>query len=289
MDNVTAQRAAEIRALDRSGRQALRPHREGHQEVRRLHRGRRRVAGHLQEGDLLPARRVGLRQDHAAAHAGRVRAADLGQDLHRRRRHDLDPAVRAAGQHDVPVVCGLPAHDGRAERRLRPQAGGPAEGRDRAARRRHAQPGQARAVRQAQAAPAVGRTAPARRAGALAGQEAEAAAARRAARGARQEAARTHAVRADQHPGDARRDVHRRDARPGGGDDAVLAHRTDEPRRDRPGRHAERDLRVPEFALRRGVHRFGEHVRGPADRGRAVLRPHRHATTSRRRSTSTTA
>ena len=42
----------------------------------------------------------------------------------------------------------------------------------------------------------------------------------------------------------------------------VHAHRPDEPRRDRAGRHAERDLRVPELALRRGLHRLGQHVRG---------------------------
>ena len=74
---------------------------------------------------VLPARRLGLRQDHAAAHAGRVRGADHRVDLHRRRGHDRHPAVRAAGQHDVPVVRAVPAHDGRAERRLRPEAGRP--------------------------------------------------------------------------------------------------------------------------------------------------------------------
>jgi putrescine transport system ATP-binding protein len=55
------------------------------------------------------------------------------------------------------------------------------------------------------------RAAPARRARALAGQAAQAAAARRAARRARQEAARSHAVRAHQHPGTARRHLHRGD------------------------------------------------------------------------------
>ncbi len=125
------------------------------------------------------------------------------------------------------------------------------EGRDREPRQRHAEPGEARPVREAQAAPAVGRPAPARRARPRARQEAEAAAARRAARRARQEAARAHAVRADQHPGDARRHLRGRHARPGRGDDAVDAHRPDEPRRDRAGGHAERDLRVPELAVRR--------------------------------------
>ena len=85
-----------------------------------------------------------------------------GQDL---RRH---PALPAAGQHDVPVLCAVPAHDGRGEHRLRPQAGRHAEGRDRRARRRDAGARQARAVRQAQAAPALRRPAPARGAGPLA-------------------------------------------------------------------------------------------------------------------------
>jgi putrescine transport system ATP-binding protein len=37
--------------------------------------------------------------------------------------HGRRPALRAAGQHDVPVLRAVPAHDGGAERRLRPEAG----------------------------------------------------------------------------------------------------------------------------------------------------------------------
>ena len=55
-------------------------------------------------------------------------------DLHRRRRSRRDAAVQAAGQHDVPVVCAVPAHDGRSEHRLRPQAGRRAEERDQGTR-----------------------------------------------------------------------------------------------------------------------------------------------------------
>ena len=33
------------------------------------------------------------------------------------------PPLRAPGEHDVPVLRAVPAHDGRAERRLRPEAG----------------------------------------------------------------------------------------------------------------------------------------------------------------------
>ena len=186
-----------------------------------------------------------------------------------------DAAVRAGREHDVPVVCAVPAHDGRAERRLRPQAGCACPGpRSRGASAEMLEWSSSGQFGKAQAAPALGRPAAARRTGPRAGHEAQAAAARRAARRARQEAARAHAVRADQHPGDPRRHLHRRHARPGRGDDALDAHRRDESRRDRPGRHAERDLRVSEFALRRRVHRLGEHVRGPPDRGRAGLRAH---------------
>ena len=39
-------------------------------------------------------------------------------------------AVRAAGQHDVPVLRALPAHDGREERGVRPGAGAARQGRD---------------------------------------------------------------------------------------------------------------------------------------------------------------
>ena len=45
---------------------------------------------------------------------------DFGQDLHRRRRYVEHPALRAPGQHDVPELRSVPAHDGRAEHSLRP-------------------------------------------------------------------------------------------------------------------------------------------------------------------------
>ena len=67
-------------------RAALRPHPEDHQEVRRLHRRRRRQPRHLQGRAVLPARRLGLRQVDPAAHARRLRDADRGPDRDRRRR-----------------------------------------------------------------------------------------------------------------------------------------------------------------------------------------------------------
>ena len=52
-------------------------------------------------------------------------------------------ALSAAGQHDVPELCAVPASDGRGQHRVRPQAGRPAADRDRGARRRDAGAGPA--------------------------------------------------------------------------------------------------------------------------------------------------
>ena len=49
--------------------------------------------------------------------------ADGRQHLPRRPGHGGHPALRAARQHDVPVLCAVPAHDGGEEHRLRPGAG----------------------------------------------------------------------------------------------------------------------------------------------------------------------
>ena len=68
------------------------------------------------------------------------------------RGHRRRAAVPAAGQHDVPELRAVSAPDGRGQRRVRAQAGRPAEGRDRRARRRDAGAGQARRLRRAQAA-----------------------------------------------------------------------------------------------------------------------------------------
>ena len=272
---MASARPEQRRALEGSGRPALRADREADEEIRRLRRRRRRLAQHLPRRDLLPARRLGLRQDDAAAHDGGLRAADRGPDLDRRRGRHGDAALRTPGQHDVPVLRALPAHVRAEERRLRAEAGQAAEQRGRRPGRGDPEARPHGAVRGAHAAPALGRPAPARRARPRARQAPEAPAARRAARRARPQAARAHAVRAAEHPGDAWRHLRRRDARPGGGDDARLTDRRHEPRRDHPDRHAVRHLRVPELALRRRLHRIGEHVRGPADRGRAGLRARR--------------
>ena len=100
-------------------------------------------------------------------------------------------------------------------------------------------------------------------------QEAQGAAARRAAGRARPQAARGDAVRAGQHPGDAGPDLRHRHPRSGRGDDRLHPHRHHGSRPHRAGRHARRDLRVSEFALRRRVPGRGQRLRGPRRRGRA--------------------
>ena len=74
-----------------------------------------------------------------------------------------------------------------------------------------------------------------------------------------------------EHPGDARRHLHRRHPRPGRGDDAGRAASAvmNQGEIVQVG-DARRDLRVPELALRRELHRLGQHLRGPRDRGRTV-------------------
>ena len=100
----------------------LRPGRGGEQALRRLHRRRRGVARGRQGRALRAARRLRLRQDHAPADARRLRDAERRAHLHRRPGHDRRAGPCPAGQHDVPVLRALPAHDRRAERRLRPDA-----------------------------------------------------------------------------------------------------------------------------------------------------------------------
>jgi putrescine transport system substrate-binding protein len=103
--------------------------------LRRLHRGGPGRPLHLQGGALLDPGRVRMRQDDAAAHAGRPGGAERGEHPHRRRRRHGPAALRAARQHHVPVLRALPPHDGRAERGLRPEEGGGAGAPDPGARR----------------------------------------------------------------------------------------------------------------------------------------------------------
>ena len=69
---------------------------------------------------LHDARPVGLGQDDDAADDRRLRAAGRGADRARRHRRLRPAAVRPAGQHRLPGLRAVPAHDRPAERRVRP-------------------------------------------------------------------------------------------------------------------------------------------------------------------------
>src|SRR5690606_19319973 len=127
---------------------------------------------------VLSARRFGFGENDAVAYAGGLRGAYQRAGLHRRRRHDRRAELRAAGEHDVSILRSVSAHDGRAERRVRAEAGPHAEEGDRRAGGADAGHGASDAVRQAQAAATLRRTAPARRARAFSGEAAETPAAR---------------------------------------------------------------------------------------------------------------
>ena len=119
-------------------------------------------------------------------------------------------------------------------------------------------------ARAGQARAALRRHAAARRARPRARHEPEGAAARRAARRARPQAAQGDAGRAQADPARRRHHVHRRDARPGGGDGDGRPHRRHERRPHRPARRPLRDLRPPGDAVRGGLHRRDEPPRGHA-------------------------
>ena len=80
---------------------------------------------------LHAARAIRLRQDHAAQADRRLRLSDRGRDPALRRGHRAAAAVQAAGQHRLPELRAVSAHDGRREYRLRAGDARQAEGRDR--------------------------------------------------------------------------------------------------------------------------------------------------------------
>ena len=125
-------------------RRALHQDPRRRQEVRQLRRRRRRLARHL------PAASSSRCWGRPAA--ARRRCCACWPASRRRRPGTIEidgvdmsrgAALSAAGQHDVPVLRAVPAHDGRAEHRLRPEAGEPAARRDRPAGRGDAGPGAA--------------------------------------------------------------------------------------------------------------------------------------------------
>ena len=192
-------RAAAICALGRSGREAFGAVRGRHQALRRRRAlSNSPVARHLPGRILRAARAVGLRQDHAAAHAGRLRERRTKAAFCSTARTS-PPCRRTGGPVNMMfqsyalfphlTVAGNVAFGLRQDRL--PKAEIAARVDEMLALVKLEGLG-ARKPR-----PAVRRPAPARGARARAGQASARSAARRAAGGARQEAARGDPVRAD--------------------------------------------------------------------------------------------
>ena len=228
-----------------------RPPRARDQALRRRHRRRRPLARDRARQLLRAARPVGLRQDDDAADDRRLRGADRGDDLPRRRAGHRQAAVQARRQHRLPVVRALPAPDDLRERRLRPAP-------PRGARQGDvARPGRPRSSSWS-ASPGSSKRKPRQLSGgqqqrvalarALVNQPARAAA-RRAARRARPQAPQADAARAEGDPARHRHHLRPRHARPGRGDDDGGPDRDHERRPDRAARRAVRALR--EAARRR--------------------------------------
>ena len=76
---------------------------------------------------------VGVRQDDAPALPGRARAGGRGAGVHRRPRRHRPPTAPAAHRDGLPELCGLPAHEGLRQHRLRAANAEGEEGRDRRA------------------------------------------------------------------------------------------------------------------------------------------------------------
>ena len=142
---------------------------------------------------------------------------DEGTDRARRARRLRPPAVRPPREHRLPGLRAVPAHDGAAERRVRPAGAEGGKGGAPQPGERGALPRAARRLRRTQARPALRRAAPARRARAGDREHAAGAPARRAARRPRPEAAPGAADRAQAAPAGARDDVRLRHPRPGRG------------------------------------------------------------------------
>ena len=187
-------------------------------------------------------RPVGLRQDHAAAHHRGPGGADRRHHPPGRPRH-LRAAARAARlRHRVPVVCAVSESLDLRQRRLRPGQPARRPRGGRVARGGAAEP--RRPARQRREIPgaALRRPAAEDRARPRAGNVARAAAARRAAVRAGCDRARAPAPGNPRSPGPPGRHHHHGDARPGRGAVDGGPHRGDEPRGDRPDRHADAGL-----------------------------------------------
>jgi energy-coupling factor transporter ATP-binding protein EcfA2 len=156
-------------------------------------------ARHLREGVLLAARPLGLRQDHADAHAGRLREPTEGRILLQGKDISGVPPYKRPVNMMFQSYALFPHMTVEKNIAFGLEQDGPAQERDRRPRQEMLRSSSSSSSPSA-SRPALGRPAPARGARPLARQAPEGAAARRAARRARQEAARGDPVRAHGHP-----------------------------------------------------------------------------------------
>jgi hypothetical protein len=228
--------------------------------VRGDDRRRRDRPGGPGRGVLLDARSLRLRQDDGPAPDRRLRDPHRGPRRARRAGGHRPRALRAGRPHRLPGLRPLPAHERRAERRLRPQGPRGAQGGAAGAGPQGARRGTPGGLRQTPAGPALGRAAPACRPRPGAGRPSPGAAAGRTAGRAGPEAAGADAGRTQGAPAGRRDHLRPRHPRPAGGPDDERPHRRPPPGPRRTGRHPGRDLRTARDALR-GVLR--RHVQPP--------------------------
>ena len=181
-------------------------------------------------------------------------------------RHVLAAAGEAADVDDLPELRAVAEHDGRAERRLRPEDAQGRKGRSQTPGRPDPRRGAARAPRRALSQRTLRRPAAAGVAGARAGGAAGNPAARRAAVEPRRQSARGDAQR---NPPPAQRIRHHLDLRhprPVRGDDDVGPDRRHEQGPHRADRRSPDALYKAEDALCRRIHRPLQHSRRQAER-----------------------
>ena len=243
---------ARRRGYDHASRQRLTGSTRGWYHTRRRQQGlrgrraggRQRLAGDRRRRVHGPGRPVRVRQDDDPAHGRRARGGHRRRDRDRRSRRDRPGPQGSRHRDGVPELRALPAHDGRAEPRLRAQAAQDAEGRDQAPRRRRRAHPRPRSAAQAQAGGALGRSAAARRDGPRDGARAARLPDGRAALEPRRQAARADARRARPAARPAQDDDRLRHARSGRGDDARRPRRGHARRRPAAVRHAAEPLQA---------------------------------------------
>ena len=196
---------------------------------------------------------------------GRRRAA-------RRHGRHVEAALRPRPQHGVPGLRPVPPPRRAAQRRVRAQGQGRAQGGAPPPRRRDARGGAPVRVRRPASEPAQRRSAPARRPRPGARQPPQGAAPRRAARRPRPQAARGDAGRAQGAAARRRHHVRVRHPRPGRGAVDEQPHRRVQQRPHRAGGHAARGLRVAADDVRGDVRRHVQRALAPSSRAPARRR-----------------